>query len=83
MLAFKTGAPHAGAHPLDDEAAFKFGDGADDDYDGPAQRQLAIAGMTGKFPKDAVPESRIRTQLIGMYASRDCRDRILIQPEEP
>jgi hypothetical protein len=40
--AFKASAPHAGAHPLDDQAAFEFGDGADDDDDGPAQRAAGV-----------------------------------------
>ena len=35
--AFQAGAPHAGAHPLDDQVAFQFGDGADDHHDSPAQ----------------------------------------------
>ncbi len=26
LTAFEAGAPHAGAHPLDDQAAFEFGD---------------------------------------------------------
>jgi hypothetical protein len=30
------------AHPVDDQAAFKFGDRGDDDYDGPAQRPAGI-----------------------------------------
>ena len=42
VLAFEPGAPHAGAHPLDDQVAFQFGDGADDDHDGPAQRAAGI-----------------------------------------
>src|SRR6478609_2306775 len=33
---FKAGAPHAGAHPLDNKVAFQLGDGADDDHDGAA-----------------------------------------------
>ena len=41
MLAFEPGAPHAGAHPLDDQVAFQFSDGADDDHDSPAQRVAA------------------------------------------
>ena len=49
-LAFEAGAPHAGAHPLDDEAAFQFGDGADDDDDGAAQRAAGI----DIFPEDDV-----------------------------
>ena len=42
VLAFEPGAPHAGAHPFDDQVAFQFGDGADDDHDGPAQRAAGI-----------------------------------------
>ena len=42
VLALKPGAPHAGAHPLDDQIAFQFGNGADDDHDGPAQRAAGI-----------------------------------------
>jgi len=41
-LAFETGAPHAGAHPLDDQASFEFSDRADDDNDGPAQRAAGV-----------------------------------------
>jgi hypothetical protein len=40
--AFETGAPHAGAHPLDDQVAFEFRDGSDDNHDGPAQRASGI-----------------------------------------
>ena len=42
VLALEPGAPHAGAHPLDDQVAFQFGDGADDDHDGAAQRATGI-----------------------------------------
>ena len=52
-LTFQTSAPHAGAHPLDDQAAFEFGDGADDDHDGPAQR----AGCVDFFPEADVLDS--------------------------
>jgi hypothetical protein len=38
VRAFEAGAAHAGAHPLNDQAAFEFCDGGDDDDDGPAQR---------------------------------------------
>ena len=38
MPALELGAPHAGAHPLDDQVAFQLGDGADDDHHRPAQR---------------------------------------------
>ena len=42
VLTFETSAPHAGAHPFDDQAAFKLGDGADDHDDGAAQRAAGI-----------------------------------------
>src|ERR1019366_3903438 len=42
VLAFRPGAPHAGAHPLDNQVAFEFGDCTDDDHDGPAQRAAGI-----------------------------------------
>ena len=35
---FEAGAPHAGAHPFDDQVTFELGDGADDHHDGAAQR---------------------------------------------
>jgi len=38
VAAFEACAPHAGAHPLDDQVAFEFGNGADDNHDGTAQR---------------------------------------------
>ena len=34
--AFEPGAAHAGTHSLDDQVAFEFRDGSDDDYDRPA-----------------------------------------------
>jgi hypothetical protein len=42
VAAFKTGASHAGAYPLDDKVTFQFGNGADDDDDGPTQRTAGI-----------------------------------------
>jgi len=42
MLAIEPGAPHAGAHPLDDQAAFKFRDRTDDHDDGAAQRPAGV-----------------------------------------
>ena len=42
VLAFELGPPHAGPHPLDDEAALEFSDGADDDDDRPAQRAAGV-----------------------------------------
>ena len=41
-LAFETCAPHAGAHPLNDQASFEFSDRADNDNDGPAQRASIV-----------------------------------------
>jgi hypothetical protein len=37
VAAFELGPPHAGPHSLDDQVALEFGDGADDDDNGPAQ----------------------------------------------
>jgi hypothetical protein len=42
VSAFELCAPHAGANALDDQVAFKLGDGADDDNDGPTQRAASI-----------------------------------------
>src|SRR5664280_457627 len=42
VLTFETGAPHAGAHPFDDQTAFKLSDGADDHDDSPAQRAAGV-----------------------------------------
>ena len=41
-LTVETGAPHASSYSLDDERAFEFGDGADDDDDGTAQRAAGV-----------------------------------------
>src|ERR1035437_6599673 len=40
--AFELGPPHASAHSLDDQAAFEFGDCADDYDDCPAQRPAGV-----------------------------------------
>ena len=42
MLALELGAPHAGAHPLDDQVTFQLGDGADDDHYRPPQRSAGV-----------------------------------------
>ena len=42
MPALELGAPHAGAHPLDDQVAFQLGDGTDDDHHRPAQRSAGV-----------------------------------------
>ena len=36
-LSLELGAPHAGAHPLDDQIAFQLGDTADDHRDRPTE----------------------------------------------
>ena len=41
-VAFKARAPHAGAHSLDDQVAFEFGDGADDHDESAAQRATGV-----------------------------------------
>ena len=55
VLAFKTGAPHAGAHPFDDEVALQFSDGADDNHDGPAQRTAGVDLFAKTDELDAYP----------------------------
>ena len=40
--ALEPGAAHAGAHPLDDQIAFQFGNRSDDDDDGPPQRTTGV-----------------------------------------
>lgn len=40
--AFEPGAAHTCPHPLDDEVAFEFGDGADDDNDRSAERPSGV-----------------------------------------
>jgi len=40
--AFQLGAPHAGAHPLDDQIAFQLSNGADDDDDSAPQRAAGV-----------------------------------------
>lgn len=42
VSAFELGAPHAGAHPLDDKISFQLGDGADDDDHGAAEWTAGI-----------------------------------------
>jgi hypothetical protein len=42
VLPFETSAPHAGADPLDDQAALEFGDGADDHDKSAAQRAAGV-----------------------------------------
>ena len=42
VSAFELGAPHAGTHPLDDQATFQFSDRPDDDHDGPPQRSTGV-----------------------------------------
>ena len=53
--AFEPGAPHAGADPLDDQVAFKLGDGADDDDDGAAQRAARVDLLTEADELDVEP----------------------------
>jgi hypothetical protein len=42
VLAFEPSAPHAGAHPFDDQRPFQFGDGGDDHDDGLAKRSTSV-----------------------------------------
>jgi len=42
VSAFELGAPHAGAHPLDDQVTFEFSNDTDDHDDGTAQRSSCV-----------------------------------------
>jgi hypothetical protein len=42
LAAFEAGAPHAGAHPFDNQVAFEFGDGADDDREHSTPARLSL-----------------------------------------
>jgi len=42
LTTFETGAPHAGAHPLDNKVAFQLGDGADDYDQGATERAAGV-----------------------------------------
>ena len=55
VTAFEPGAPHAGADPLDDQVAFQFGDGADDDHDGAAQRAAGVDLFAERDELDVEP----------------------------
>ena len=55
VLAFEAGAPHAGAHPFDNQVAFEFSDGADDDHDGSAQRTAGVDLFAETNELDAYP----------------------------
>ena len=54
-LAFQTGAPHSGAHPLDDQTAFQFCDGSDDDDDGSAQWAAGVDVLPERHELDPDP----------------------------
>src|SRR3954452_5798486 len=42
VTTFQFGAPHPGANSFNDQVAFEFGDGTDDDDDRPAQRSSSV-----------------------------------------
>ena len=45
VLTFEAGAPHSGAHPFDDQIAFEFSDGADDDVSAAGEGSMREAGQ--------------------------------------
>ena len=57
--AFETGATHAGTHALDDQVALKFGDGADDHHDGPAQRAAGVDLLSERDELEVEPNELI------------------------
>jgi hypothetical protein len=54
VAAFEPGTPHAGAHPLDDQAALEFCDGAHDD-DGSTQRASGVDALLERDELDVEP----------------------------
>jgi len=58
--ALELGAPHAGAHPLDDQVAFEFGDRADDHHDGAAQRAARVDLLAEAHELDVEPAQFIK-----------------------
>src|SRR5580704_3850715 len=55
MAAFELGPPHAGANSLDDQVALEFGDGPDDDHNGPAQGTSSVDLFTEADELDVQP----------------------------
>jgi len=56
--AFELGPPHSGAHPLDDQAAFEFGDCTDDDNNRPAQGTTRVDEMVRRLIPRCEQEDR-------------------------
>jgi hypothetical protein len=52
MPAFQSGTAHTRPHPLDDEISLEFGDGPDDDDNGPPQRTSGIKIFTEAYELD-------------------------------
>jgi len=52
MPALQPGAAHPCPYPFDDEVAFQFRDGADDDDDGPSQRATGIEVLPKTYELD-------------------------------
>ena len=55
MTPFQASAPHARAHPLNNKVAFEFGDGPDDDNDGPSERATSVDVFPEADELDAEP----------------------------
>ena len=53
--AFELGAPHAGAHSLDDQAPFKFGDRTNNDHHCPAQWTTGVELLPERDELDVQP----------------------------
>ena len=58
--AFEFCPAHAGTDALDDQVAFEFGDGADDDHDGPAQRAASVDLFAKRNELDVQPVQLIQ-----------------------
>ena len=68
---FEPGSPHAGAHSLDDEIAFEFGNNTDDSDDGPAQRAGGVDLLAERSELDVQVIQLIEDLEEVFYRSRD------------
>src|ERR1035437_6326021 len=57
---FELGPPHAGAHPLDDQATLELGDGAHDHHDRSSQRTTGVDLLAEADELDIEPAELIQ-----------------------
>ena len=71
VAAFEACAPHAGAYPLDDQVAFEFGNGADDDNDGSSQRPAGVDVFPEGDELDLEPAQLVQDLEVVFHRSGD------------